>query len=96
MEGLLFLTFTAVMFCTQLHSICTDETEIERLKNEKPTWERRLTTSRAEVGVWRSALSALDEPLRWTETTNLFPQPHLEGWGGVLSLTRCQSSWWWW
>lgn len=41
MEALLFLTFTAVMFCTQLHSICNDETEIERLKNEKPTWERQ-------------------------------------------------------
>lgn len=86
MEGLLFLTFTAVMFSTQLHSICNDETvrtrgdtertepvhtrdmwivnlhvklrycsclvnmesfmfvccqEIERLKNEKPTWERQ-------------------------------------------------------
>ena len=26
MEGLLFLTFTAIMFCTQLHSICNDET----------------------------------------------------------------------
>lgn len=42
LEGLLFLTFTAVMFGTQIHSICNDETEIERLKNEKPTWERRL------------------------------------------------------
>ncbi|XP_069575723.1 palmitoyltransferase ZDHHC7-like isoform X2 [Brachyistius frenatus] len=41
MESLLFLTFTAVMFCTQLHSICNDEQEIERLKNEKPTWERQ-------------------------------------------------------
>ncbi|CAK6977930.1 palmitoyltransferase ZDHHC7-like [Scomber scombrus] len=41
MEGLLFFTFTAVMFSTQLHSICNDETEIERLKNEKPTWERQ-------------------------------------------------------
>ncbi|XP_060936026.1 palmitoyltransferase ZDHHC7-like [Limanda limanda] len=41
MEGLLFLTFTAIMFCTQLHSICNYETEIERLRNEKPTWERR-------------------------------------------------------
>ncbi|XP_036963963.1 palmitoyltransferase ZDHHC7-like [Acanthopagrus latus] len=41
MEALLFLTFTAVMFSTQLHSICNDETEIERLKNEKPTWERQ-------------------------------------------------------
>uniref|UniRef100_A0A2K6S2Q1 Palmitoyltransferase n=1 Tax=Saimiri boliviensis boliviensis TaxID=39432 RepID=A0A2K6S2Q1_SAIBB len=42
LEGLLFFTFTAVMFGTQIHSICNDETEIERLKSEKPTWERRL------------------------------------------------------
>ncbi|XP_041048110.1 palmitoyltransferase ZDHHC7 [Carcharodon carcharias] len=42
LEGVLFLTFTSVMFGTQLHSICNDETEIERLKNEKPTWERKL------------------------------------------------------
>ncbi|XP_012683544.1 palmitoyltransferase ZDHHC7-like [Clupea harengus] len=41
LEALLFLTFTAVMFGTQLHSICNDETEIERLKSERPTWERR-------------------------------------------------------
>lgn len=26
MESLLFFTFTAVMFTTQLHSICSDET----------------------------------------------------------------------
>ncbi|EHB09415.1 Palmitoyltransferase ZDHHC7 [Heterocephalus glaber] len=42
LEGLLFFTFTAVMFGSQIHSICSDETEIERLKSEKPTWERRL------------------------------------------------------
>uniref|UniRef100_A0A8C5W1M7 Zinc finger DHHC-type palmitoyltransferase 7 n=1 Tax=Microcebus murinus TaxID=30608 RepID=A0A8C5W1M7_MICMU len=42
LEGVLFFTFTAVMFGTQIHSICNDETEIERLKSEKPTWERRL------------------------------------------------------
>ncbi|TKS69903.1 Palmitoyltransferase ZDHHC7 [Collichthys lucidus] len=49
LEAVLFLTFTAVMFGTQIHSICNDETralnvlqEIERLKNEKPTWERRM------------------------------------------------------
>lgn len=42
LEGLLFFTFTAVMFGTQIHSICNDETEIERLKSEEPTWERRL------------------------------------------------------
>ncbi|XP_045073133.1 palmitoyltransferase ZDHHC7 [Coregonus clupeaformis] len=42
LEAILFLTFTVVMFGTQIHSICNDETEIERLKNEKPTWERRM------------------------------------------------------
>uniref|UniRef100_A0A3Q2U7Z6 Palmitoyltransferase n=1 Tax=Fundulus heteroclitus TaxID=8078 RepID=A0A3Q2U7Z6_FUNHE len=42
LEAILFLTFTAVMFGTQIHSICNDETEIERLKNEKPTWERHM------------------------------------------------------
>uniref|UniRef100_UPI00358F1419 palmitoyltransferase ZDHHC7-like isoform X2 n=1 Tax=Myxine glutinosa TaxID=7769 RepID=UPI00358F1419 len=41
LEGLLFLLFTSVMLGTQLHSICTDQTEIERLKGEKPSWERR-------------------------------------------------------
>ncbi|XP_074756794.1 palmitoyltransferase ZDHHC3 isoform X1 [Athene noctua] len=39
-EALLFLIFTSVMFGTQVHSICTDETGIERLKNQKPTWQK--------------------------------------------------------
>ncbi|XP_077160504.1 palmitoyltransferase ZDHHC3 isoform X1 [Paroedura picta] len=39
-EALLFLIFTSVMFGTQVHSICTDETGIERLKKQEPTWER--------------------------------------------------------
>ncbi|XP_038621871.1 palmitoyltransferase ZDHHC3 isoform X1 [Tachyglossus aculeatus] len=39
-EGLLFLIFTSVMFGTQVHSICTDETGIERLKHQTPTWEK--------------------------------------------------------
>ncbi|MBN3305530.1 ZDHC3 Palmitoyltransferase, partial [Amia calva] len=39
-EGLLFLIFTSVMFGTQIHSICTDETGIERLKGETPTWQK--------------------------------------------------------
>ena len=34
-EGLLFFLFTMIMFCTQMHSICTNETGIEQLKNEK-------------------------------------------------------------
>ncbi|KAG2464880.1 ZDHC3 Palmitoyltransferase, partial [Polypterus senegalus] len=41
-EGLLFLIFTAVMFGTQIHSICTDETGIERLKQETVTWEKTM------------------------------------------------------
>ncbi|XP_072268367.1 palmitoyltransferase ZDHHC3 isoform X1 [Pyxicephalus adspersus] len=39
-EGLLFLIFTAVMFGTQVHSICTDETGIEKMKKQTPTWEK--------------------------------------------------------
>jgi len=34
-EALLFLLFTAIMFCTQMHSISVDETGIEQLKGEK-------------------------------------------------------------
>ncbi|XP_036287932.1 palmitoyltransferase ZDHHC3 isoform X1 [Pipistrellus kuhlii] len=42
-EGLLFLIFTSVMFGTQVHSICTDETGIERLKRKQQPRERRGT-----------------------------------------------------
>ncbi|KAB0388742.1 hypothetical protein E2I00_004917, partial [Balaenoptera physalus] len=42
LEGLLFFSFTAVMFGTQIHSICNDETEVERLKSKKPEWKQRL------------------------------------------------------
>ena len=34
-EGLLFFLFTLIMFGTQMHSICNNETGIEQLKNEK-------------------------------------------------------------
>ncbi|XP_006817408.1 palmitoyltransferase ZDHHC3-like [Saccoglossus kowalevskii] len=40
-EGVLFALFTAIMFCTQVHSICTDETGIEQLKQDKPTWTKK-------------------------------------------------------
>ena len=52
LEGLLFTlslhlgpsvyTFTAFMFGTQILSTCHDETEMERLKSQKLTWEQRL------------------------------------------------------
>ncbi|XP_076985695.1 palmitoyltransferase ZDHHC3 isoform X2 [Tamandua tetradactyla] len=45
-EGLLFLIFTSVMFGTQVHSICTDETTIERLK--------RKNQPRQRTGSWKS------------------------------------------
>ncbi|XP_047453393.1 palmitoyltransferase ZDHHC7-like [Mugil cephalus] len=79
MESLLFLTFTAVMFSTQLHSICSDETEIERLKNEKPTWERRTrwVGLRAVFGgqpslLWISPFAGLKLP-------TLFPKRNWKG-----------------
>uniref|UniRef100_A0A674BL01 Palmitoyltransferase n=1 Tax=Salmo trutta TaxID=8032 RepID=A0A674BL01_SALTR len=72
LEAFLFLTFTVVMFGTQIHSICNDETEIERLKNEKPTWERRLRWEgmKAVFGgppsfLWFNPFSGLRLPL-WT------------------------------
>ncbi|XP_015996802.2 palmitoyltransferase ZDHHC3 isoform X2 [Rousettus aegyptiacus] len=40
-EGLLFFIFTSVMFGTQVHSICTDETGIERLKRKHQPREYR-------------------------------------------------------
>ncbi|XP_072013790.1 palmitoyltransferase ZDHHC3-like isoform X2 [Amphiura filiformis] len=40
-EALLFSLFTAIMFGTQVHAICTDETGIEQLKREKPTWAKQ-------------------------------------------------------
>ncbi|KAM5293336.1 palmitoyltransferase ZDHHC3 isoform 1-T1 [Ctenodactylus gundi] len=40
-EALLFLIFTSVMFGTQVHSICTDETGIEQLKKEERRWAKK-------------------------------------------------------
>ncbi|XP_023694812.1 palmitoyltransferase ZDHHC3-A isoform X1 [Paramormyrops kingsleyae] len=54
-EGLLFLIFTSVMFGTQVHSICTDETAIERLKGQTPTWEK--------VSCWEGMEEAFGGPL---------------------------------
>ncbi|VCW77153.1 unnamed protein product [Gulo gulo] len=58
-EGLLFLIFTSVMFGTQVHSICTDETGIERLKRKHQPRERR--------GSWKSVKEAFggDFSLNW-------------------------------
>ncbi|XP_048190419.1 palmitoyltransferase ZDHHC3 [Perognathus longimembris pacificus] len=49
-EALLFLIFTSVMFGTQVHSICTDETGIERLK--------RKNRPREAKGSWKSVKEA--------------------------------------
>ncbi|XP_039084108.1 palmitoyltransferase ZDHHC3 isoform X1 [Hyaena hyaena] len=58
-EGLLFLIFTSVMFGTQVHSICTDETGIERLKRKHQPRERR--------GSWKSVKETFggDFSLNW-------------------------------
>ncbi|XP_040102710.1 palmitoyltransferase ZDHHC3 isoform X2 [Oryx dammah] len=58
-EGLLFLIFTSVMFGTQVHSICTDETGIERLQRKKQRRERR--------GSWKSVKETFggDFSLNW-------------------------------
>ncbi|XP_057560409.1 palmitoyltransferase ZDHHC3 isoform X3 [Hippopotamus amphibius kiboko] len=58
-EGLLFLIFTSVMFGTQVHSICTDETGIERLK--------RKHQPREHTGSWKSVKETFggDFSLNW-------------------------------
>ncbi|XP_007113778.1 palmitoyltransferase ZDHHC3 isoform X1 [Physeter macrocephalus] len=58
-EGLLFLIFTSVMFGTQVHSICTDETGIERLKRKHQPRERS--------GSWKSVKETFggDFSLNW-------------------------------
>uniref|UniRef100_A0A8C3X237 Palmitoyltransferase n=1 Tax=Catagonus wagneri TaxID=51154 RepID=A0A8C3X237_9CETA len=58
-EGLLFLIFTSVMFGTQVHSICTDETGIERLQRKHQPRER--------TGSWKSVKETFggDFSLNW-------------------------------
>ncbi|KAI3358715.1 hypothetical protein L3Q82_015121 [Scortum barcoo] len=66
-EGLLFLIFTAVMFGTQVHSICTDETGIEQLKKEERRWAKKSKWMNMKVVfghpfsiAWLSPFSAPD------------------------------------
>ena len=54
LEGLLFFTFTAVMFGTQIHYICNDETVRFLLRCARPAfglseWERPAATAGASV-----------------------------------------------
>ncbi|XP_066505678.1 palmitoyltransferase ZDHHC7-like isoform X2 [Hoplias malabaricus] len=42
LEAILFLTFTAVMFSTQIQSICSDDMVSERLKSDKLQRDRRV------------------------------------------------------
>ncbi|XP_053287640.1 palmitoyltransferase ZDHHC3-A isoform X1 [Pleuronectes platessa] len=57
-EGLLFLIFTSVMFGTQVHSICTDETAIERLKGETGKW--------VKVPCWEAMQMAFGGPFSFS------------------------------
>ena len=50
-EALLFAIFTWIMFGTQLHAIITDETGIEQLKREVPSWQRRSKWKSLQVRV---------------------------------------------
>ena len=45
-EALLFLLFTAIMFCTQIHSISVDETGIEQLKGMSANFIREFNVSK--------------------------------------------------
>lgn len=74
-----------VDFCTtrrRQSSCCERELNCVCLSGDRAPEEREAdvgasdSLGRAEVGVWRSAIFALDEPLCWTQTTNLSPQTH--------------------
>ncbi|XP_045386841.1 palmitoyltransferase ZDHHC3 isoform X3 [Lemur catta] len=70
-EGLLFLIFTSVMFGTQVHSICTDETGIERLK--------RKNQPRQRAGSWQSVKETFggDFSLNWFNPFSRPCQPEI-------------------
>ncbi|KAI2529203.1 zinc finger DHHC-type palmitoyltransferase 3 [Homo sapiens] len=70
-EGLLFLIFTSVMFGTQVHSICTDETGIERLK--------RKNQPREHMGSWQSVKETFggDFSLNWFNPFSRPCQPEI-------------------
>ncbi|XP_007982100.1 palmitoyltransferase ZDHHC3 isoform X5 [Chlorocebus sabaeus] len=70
-EGLLFLIFTSVMFGTQVHSICTDETGIERLKRKNQPRER--------TGSWQSVKETFggDFSLNWFNPFSRPCQPEI-------------------
>ncbi|XP_069331697.1 palmitoyltransferase ZDHHC3 isoform X3 [Eulemur rufifrons] len=70
-EGLLFLIFTSVMFGTQVHSICTDETGIERLK--------RKNQPRQRTGSWQSVKETFggDFSLNWLNPFSRPCQPEI-------------------
>ncbi|XP_075862946.1 palmitoyltransferase ZDHHC3 isoform X2 [Microcebus murinus] len=72
-EGLLFLIFTSVMFGTQVHSICTDETGIERLK--------RKNQPRQHTGSWQSVKETFggDFSLNWFNPFSRPCQPEISG-----------------
>ncbi|XP_039333643.1 palmitoyltransferase ZDHHC3 isoform X1 [Saimiri boliviensis] len=70
-EGLLFLIFTSVMFGTQVHSICTDETGIERLQ--------RKNQPREHTGSWQSVKETFggDFSLNWFNPFSRPCQPEI-------------------
>ncbi|XP_004476829.2 palmitoyltransferase ZDHHC3 isoform X3 [Dasypus novemcinctus] len=72
-EGLLFLIFTSVMFGTQVHSICTDETTIERLK--------RKNQPRQRAGSWKAVEDTFGGSLslNWLNPFSRPCQPEVPG-----------------
>ncbi|XP_055985288.1 palmitoyltransferase ZDHHC3 isoform X1 [Sorex fumeus] len=87
-EGLLFLIFTSVMFGTQVHSICTDETGIERLqRKDQPrvrtgSWQTVKETFGGDFSPnWCNPFSGPCEPRPIQEqewVRHVHPQPDIE------------------
>uniref|UniRef100_A0A2K6K785 Palmitoyltransferase n=2 Tax=Rhinopithecus TaxID=542827 RepID=A0A2K6K785_RHIBE len=84
LEGLLFFTFTAVTFGTQIHSICNDEREIYK----KPTWEWNFCFRRLPRRPRKGSLEFSVCGLAHQAATYLLTDFHLFIWG----LTGIDSS----
>ncbi|KAB0396132.1 hypothetical protein E2I00_007218, partial [Balaenoptera physalus] len=97
-EGLLFLIFTSVMFGTQVHSICTDETVSKRAACSPPTSAAGVGGGLLAGQTWEPSGQALGgieqlkkEERRWAKKTKwmnmkaVFGHPFSLGWASPFA-----------
>lgn len=88
-EGLLFLIFTAVMFGTQVHSICTDETGIEQLKKEERRWTKKTKWMNLKAVFGHPFSIAWLSPLATPDQGKADPYQYVV-WGFLCQLCRTE------